>query len=99
MVGISTDDHETQCEFASSVNAPYPMVADHDGAISREYDVFWPFIRLVRRVTFIIDPEGIIRGVLSHEFAIGKHVDDSVETLRRWVKKRANAATASHRQS
>lgn len=94
VIGVSTDDQKTQCEFAESLSAQYPMIADSDGAIAREFDVFWPFIKLVRRVTFIIDPEGIVRAVLRHELNVGKHIDESVAALQRLQKKHEPSGAA-----
>ncbi len=87
VIGISTDDQKTQCDFAESLSAQYPMISDPSGEIARGFDVFWGFIKLVRRVTFIIDPEGIVRAVLQHELRIGKHVDESIAALQRLQKK------------
>lgn len=95
VIGVSTDDHQTQCEFAEAVGAQYPMIGDSDGSIARQFDVFWPFLKYVRRVTFIIDPEGIVRAVLNHEARISKHVDESVSTLQRLQRKTAPAASST----
>jgi len=86
VIGISTDDQKTQCDFAQSLSAQYPMVADPEGHLARAFDVFWGFIRMVRRVTFIIDPEGRVRAVLQHEIRIGKHIDEAVAALKRLQK-------------
>ncbi len=93
VIGVSTDDHQTQCEFAESVGAQYPMVADADGSVARQFDVFWPFLKFVRRVTFIIDPEGVVRAVLNHELRIGKHVDEAITTLQRLQRKPVSASS------
>src|SRR4051794_37792474 len=34
IVGVSTDDHDTQCRFAESLGAPFPLIGDHDKRIS-----------------------------------------------------------------
>src|SRR6185436_7834443 len=39
LVGVSTDDFETQCRFAESVRAPFPMIGDGDKKISSTYGV------------------------------------------------------------
>lgn len=83
MIGISTDDHKTQCDFAREMLVPFEMIADSDGKISRLYDVFWSFLPAVHRVTFLIDEKGAIRGVFQHELRIGKHVDDVLRALRK----------------
>lgn len=83
VVGISTDDHKTQCDFAGSLKAAFPMLGDPDGEIARQFDVLWPFFKMVRRVTFLIDEEGIVRGVYQHELRMGAHVDDALSALKR----------------
>lgn len=74
VVGISTDDHQTQCDFAASVGATFPMIADPSGKIARDYDVIWPLLKLTKRVTYVIDAEGIIRGTFHFELRVGQHV-------------------------
>jgi peroxiredoxin Q/BCP len=56
LVGVSTDDRETQCRFASSLDAPFPMLGDHERAICRAYDVLWPLIGVAHRVTYVVTP-------------------------------------------
>ncbi|MBK8258299.1 MAG: peroxiredoxin [Polyangiaceae bacterium] len=76
IVGVSTDKHETQCEFASSMNAPFPMIADTDLSISRSYDVLWPIVGLARRVTYVVSPAGVIEAVFHYEFDVEEHRND-----------------------
>ncbi len=56
LVGISTDDRDTQCRFATSLAAPFPMLGDHELAICRAYDVLWPLIGVAHRVTYVVAP-------------------------------------------
>jgi thioredoxin-dependent peroxiredoxin len=81
VVGVSVDDHETQCDFAAATRAPFPMIGDTNHAISRLYGVVRPFLKLDRRVTFVIDPQGVIRGVFEHEFQISRHLDGVLHLL------------------
>ena len=76
VVGISTDSHKTQCEFAESTRAPFPMIADEDRSISRAYGVLWPLIGVPHRVTFVVDPGMKILAVFKHELNVIKHRDD-----------------------
>jgi peroxiredoxin Q/BCP len=82
VVGVSVDDLETQCAFAESVRAGFPMIADDDRSISRAFGVAWPLIKLAQRVTFVIDGAGYVRGVFHHEFQISKHLDESLALLK-----------------
>jgi len=82
-VGISTDNHTTQCEFAAKLGVPYPMIADDIGTIATLYDVVWPFLGRTRRVTYLVDDGGVVRGVFNHEFMIDRHRDRVLETVRK----------------
>jgi peroxiredoxin len=82
VLGVSTDDHQTQCDFAESVGATFPMVGDADGELARRYDVVWPMLKLVQRVTFVIDAEGIVRGIFHHELRIAQHTRSVLQALR-----------------
>ncbi len=92
VIGISTDDHKTQCNFAGSVKATFPMIGDGDGKIAEAFDVFWPFFKLARRVTFLIDEQGIVRGVYQHELRIGQHTDDVLHALKKLAKPKASGS-------
>ena len=86
IVGISTDSHDTQCLFAQSLKAPFPMIGDKDRSISKAYDVLWPLVGLSRRVTYVVNPLRTIEAVLHHELAISQHRDDVLrvmDTMRR----------------
>lgn len=86
VVGVSVDSLETQCEFAKSIRATFPMIGDEDRSVSRAFDVLWPLIGKAQRVTYVIDREGIVRGVFHHEVRVGKHLADAralVEQLAR----------------
>jgi peroxiredoxin Q/BCP len=83
VIGVSVDDHETQCDFAQSTGAGFPLIGDADHALSRLYGVLRPFLKLDRRVTFVIDREGVVRGVFEHEFQIAKHLDGVLHLLEK----------------
>ena len=88
-MGVSTDAHDTQCRFASSLGAPFPIIGDHDRSICRAYDVLWPIVGLARRITYVVGPghdgpasgaaEGgrmVIEAAFHHEVDISAHRDD-----------------------
>ena len=76
LAGVSTDDAGTQCKFAESLAAPFPMLADPEGEIARAYDVRWPLIGLAKRVTYVLGPQRVVLRAFHHELQIGKHKDD-----------------------
>jgi peroxiredoxin len=88
VVGISTDDHETQCAFADSLRAPFQMIADADRRISAAYGVLMPLIKIPRRVTFIVNPLRTIDAVFEHNVQIAKHRDDVLLHVDRMFRSR-----------
>jgi len=95
VVGISVDDHETQCDFAQQQNVGFPMIADPDHEVSKLYSVLRPFLRLDKRVTYVIDRGGIIRGVFQHEFQVSKHLDDVLHLMERLVREEKKSTVES----
>jgi peroxiredoxin Q/BCP len=63
VLGVSTDDLETQTRFAESLSTPFPMLSDPDGVAAKAYGVYQE-AGIASRVTFIIDPEGKVKEVL-----------------------------------
>ena len=58
VLGISTDDLDTQKRFAESLEAPFPLLADADASVAKHYGVFSG--KVARRVTFVISKQGRI---------------------------------------
>ena len=83
VIGVSVDEHETQCDFAKRHELRFPLVADHDKAISRAYGVLWPGVRFDKRVTFVLDEQGVIAAVFRHEIQVLKHLDDVMRFLQK----------------
>lgn len=76
VVGISIDDLATQCSFAESLRADFPLVADTDGAISTAYDVKWPVVGVAQRVTYVVGHDRTILAAFHHEVLVDRHRDD-----------------------
>ncbi len=84
LLGVSFDSRESHDRFIARHRLPFPLIADTGRALSRLYGaVRWegPWPR-AKRVTYVIDKEGIIRGVFHHELRIEKHIADVLSVLR-----------------
>jgi peroxiredoxin len=88
LVGVSSDDRETQCRFAESLSTPFPVVSDPGGRIARAYDVRWPIVGLAKRVTYVVSPARVVLAVFRHEIQIGKHLDDVLVFVDDLLRKR-----------
>ena len=87
LVGVSTDELETQCKFAASTRAPFPIVPDPDLAISTRFEVLWPLVKVARRVTFVVLPDMTIDAVFHHEVQISRHRDDVLRHVNQLFKR------------
>ena len=76
LVGVSLDTQERQCAFAAQEDIHFALLGDPARDISRAYDALWPVLKVDRRVTYIIDPEGVIESVIRHEVRVWRHLDD-----------------------
>lgn len=84
MFGISYDSDSTHASFISRYRLPYPLISDVNQTISRAYGTarFGGRSGSQRRVTYVIDKQGIIRRVSHHEIFIDRHVEDVVQALK-----------------
>jgi peroxiredoxin Q/BCP len=82
VVGVSTDPIARSCRFAEKHQVKFPMISDVDRVISKAFGVLWPLLGIAQRVTFVIDPFGIVRAVFHHEFQVSKHLDEVVKFAR-----------------
>ena len=76
---LEIDDLKTQCRFAAKHGVKFPLVGDPDRRISRAYGVLWPLVSVDKRVTFVIDEQGIVRHRHDHRLGIDF---ESVDELR-----------------
>lgn len=71
VIGISPDGVESHENFANKYSLPYPLIADTEMKIIKDYDVWGPkqlFGKIydgLLRTTFVIGNEGIIRNVIT----------------------------------
>ncbi len=52
------------------------MIGDPSGDIARRFGVRRAVFGHAKRVTFLVDAGGVIRGVFHHEVRIGRHVEE-----------------------
>ena len=83
LVGVSPDSIQSHRMFKEANGLSFPLASDTDQRVIRLYDVQRSLvIKRPKRVTYLIDRGGVVRGVFRHEVAIGRHQDDVLQTLR-----------------
>ena len=87
VVGVSNDGPEAHKKFIADHRLNFPLLSDGDGAIAKAFGVarlggFLSGWIPPRRVTFVIDREGVVRRVIESEFSAQKHIDGAIEALK-----------------
>jgi thioredoxin-dependent peroxiredoxin len=83
ILGVSTDGMTKHQEFSQAYQLPFPLVSDPERAIIRLYGAarFGGGLLPTKRVSYVIDKEGVIRLVTHHEFAVQRHIEDILRVL------------------
>ena len=63
VIGISVDPASRNKAFAADLGLKFPVLSDESKAVTKQYGVLYPLIRVAKRVTFVIDREGVIRSI------------------------------------
>jgi len=82
VVGISSDSVESHKAFAAKHSLPFTLLADVDGTARKAFGVGKTLGILPGRVTYVIDPDGIVRKVFSSQFGATKHHTEALATIR-----------------
>ncbi|MDT7725665.1 MAG: thioredoxin-dependent peroxiredoxin [Actinomycetota bacterium] len=82
-LGISPDSVAKQREFSTLNAFDYPLLADDDGEVAKQFGVHRKFIPLhTKRHTFVIDTDRRILAVIKSELKFTVHADKALEALR-----------------
>lgn len=73
IVGISPQSTDSHRRFRAKHGLPYDLLTDADKTVIRRYDVDGPLGFGVRRATYLVDPEGVIRDALLADLRIARH--------------------------
>ncbi|TWT03115.1 peroxiredoxin [Reyranella sp. CPCC 100927] len=88
-VGISPDRPQTQHRFAQRHALGYPLLADTDQAIARQFGVRgWLPLMPVQRTTFVIDTDSTVIDVIRSEILMNVHADRALEVLKKRAENR-----------
>ena len=82
VVGISASSAASHEQFAAKYRLPFLLATDADGSVRRAFGVSDTLGFIPKRVTFVIDRQGVIRHQFSALFAAEKHVQEALAAVR-----------------
>ena len=84
VVGVSVDDSDSHAAFAKKYHLPFPLLADSKGAVAASYGTLMNlgFMKVARRYTFLIDPQGNV-GKVYLSVETSRHSKEIIEDLQK----------------
>jgi len=73
VVGVSPQDEASHSKFRAKYGLPFTLLADPDKVAVKAFGVDGPLGVGVRRATFLIDPDGLIRAAVLADIRVGRH--------------------------
>ena len=65
VLGVSADTTQSHKAFAEKFHLPFSILADPDRRIIETYGVKMPLLGMAKRITVLIDRQGIVRKVIT----------------------------------
>ena len=78
--GISLDDVHSQKAFHTAQKLGFSLLSDPDGSVARRHAVLAEGAKWPQRVTFVVDPKGVVRHV-DRKVNVGTHGTDLLKVL------------------
>lgn len=82
VVGISGQDEASHKKFADKHNLPFTLVADTGNTVRKAFGVPKTLGILPGRVTYVIDPQGVVRKVFSSQLGAKKHMGEALAAVK-----------------
>ena len=83
VIGVSVDDTDSHARFAKKYHLPFPLLADKDGKVADSYGALTNLylVKIAKRYTFLIDPQGrIAKTYLSVDAS--RHSQEIIDDLK-----------------
>lgn len=86
IVSVSTDTHFVHKAWHDASPAikkiRFPMLADPTGAMSRAFGTYIEEAGLALRGTFIVDPDGVLKGMEMNDLSIGRSAEELLRKIQ-----------------
>lgn len=82
VIGISVDNTESHARFVEKHGLPFPLLSDGDAQVAKSYGSLMSLgpVKIAKRHSFIIDPEGKIARIY-RDVNPGKHSEEIIDDL------------------
>ncbi len=81
VLGVSSDSVAKHERFADKHGLPFTLLADEGGELRSAYGVPKSLGILPGRVTYVIDPDGIVRSVFNSQLQPTRHIAEALRAI------------------
>jgi peroxiredoxin Q/BCP len=82
VIGVSSDSVASHEKFAAKHGLPFTLVSDEGGALRSTYGVGKSLGLFPGRVTYVIDPDGVVRDVFNSQLRFSEHQQRALRTIK-----------------
>jgi thioredoxin-dependent peroxiredoxin len=82
VIGVSSDSVASHRRFAQRQELPFLLLSDRAGGVRQLYGVEETLGVVPGRVTYVIDPGGIVRHIYSSQLRVLRHPREALEAVR-----------------
>ncbi len=83
VIGISSDSTDSHNRFAGKYNLPFILLSDTDNRVRKLFGVPNTLFLLPGRVTYVIDPLGVVRHIFDSQLNFAAHVEEALKTIEK----------------
>lgn len=81
-MGVSPDRSDRQKDFAEANRLGFPLLADTDKSVAKQFGLTRLGPLPIKRATFVIDADATVLAVIKSETSMTAHADEALEVLR-----------------
>ncbi|MBR8833020.1 MAG: peroxiredoxin [Stigonema ocellatum SAG 48.90 = DSM 106950] len=87
VIGVSGDSPDSHQKFAAKHQLPFTLLSDNGDQVRKQYGATAAFGLFPGRVTYVIDPQGVVQYVFDSMFNFKGHVEEALKTLQQFAAK------------
>ena len=83
IVGVSVDEAEVHLRWSQELGGlSYPLIADEEGILARQYDVLDEHEKVALRATFVLDAKRTVAYSLASSINVGRSVSETLRVVK-----------------
>ena len=82
VIEVSGDSTQSHQQFAQKYNLPFTLLSDKNNQLRKVYGVPTTLFILPGRVTYVIDPKGIVQHIFNSQLDFKAHVDEALNAIK-----------------